>query len=276
VTTTSVPQPPRLNVTLPSSVRSLAFGVGLPCLVRAWWARLCATLLALSVLFVVLPAAALDVPPLRGRVNDVAALLSKEEHSAIEQRLAAFEQQTKHQFALLTIASLEGEAIEDYSMRVAEAWKLGDAQKDDGLILLVVVNDRKARIEVGYGLEGDIPDALAGRVIRDVLVPRFRQGAYGPGIIDAFDVLTKAAGGEGRVLPERPAPARRSGGPSLPTILAAVVIALLALFGRGRGGGAMAGMLLGSMMSQGSRGGGGGGYRGRGGGFGGGGASGGW
>lgn len=234
-----------------------------------------ALLLTLGVWLVSVRAFALDVPPLRGHVNDVAGVLSPAEQSALEARLAAFEQQTKHQFALLTIQSLEGDAIEDFSMRVAEAWKLGDAKQDDGLILLVVVADRKVRIEVGYGLEGDIPDALAGRVIREVIAPRFRQGQHAQGVSEAFSVLTKAAGGEGTVLPQRAS--RSEKGPSLPGIAIGLMVLLLLFFGRGRGGGLLLGAMLGSALGQGgSRGGGGGGYRGRGGGFGGGGASGGW
>lgn len=234
-----------------------------------------ALLLALGLWLVSARAFALDVPPLRGHVNDVAGLLSPAEQSALEARLTAFEQQTKHQFALLILQSLEGDAIEDFSIRVAEAWKLGDAKQDDGLILLVVLADRKVRIEVGYGLEGDIPDALAGRVIREVIAPRFRQGQHAQGVSEAFSVLTKAAGGEGTVLPQRAA--RSEKGPSLPGIAIGLVVLLLLFFGRGRGGGGLLlGSMLGSALSQGSRGGGGGGYRGRGGGFGGGGASGGW
>src|SRR5690606_23361020 len=106
-----------------------------------------------------------------GRVVDRASLLSGDEARALEKRLAEFESATGHQFALLTVPSLEGDSIEDFSMRVVEAWKLGAARRDDGLLLLVVPKDKTMRIEVGYGLEGAIPDALAGRIIRHTLAP---------------------------------------------------------------------------------------------------------
>jgi uncharacterized protein len=240
---------------------------------QTWIGGAQALLIAFGLWLVSSSAWALAVPPLQGRVNDTAGLLSAAERSALEQRLEAFEQKTRHQFALLTIPTLDGDPIEDFSIRVAEAWKLGDAKQDDGLILLVAVNDRKVRVEVGYGLEGDIPDALAGRVIREVIAPRFRQGQHAEGIAEAFSVLTKAAGGEGTVLPERKA--RQEKGPSLPGILAGLVVLGLLFFGRGRGGGLLLGAMLGSALSS-RGGGGGGGFRGRGGGFGGGGASGGW
>src|SRR5690606_12649040 len=114
-------------------------------------------------------ALALDVPPLRGRVNDTAGLLSTEARSALEERLRAHEEATGQQFVLLTIPGLEGEPIENYSIAVVEKWKLGREKEDDGLLLLVSAGDRKMRIEVGYGLEGDIPDAIASRVTREVL-----------------------------------------------------------------------------------------------------------
>jgi uncharacterized protein len=233
-----------------------------------------ALLLPLALCLITLPASALEVPPLRGPVSDLANVLSEPQRVQLEQRLKAFESQTGHQFALLTLPSLEGDALESYSIRVVEAWRLGDQKKDDGLLLLIAVNDRKVRIEVGYGLEGEITDVFTGRVIREVIAPKFRQGEHAQGISDAFGVLMKAAGGEGQDLPQRQA--QPSKGPSLHAIVFGLVVLLLLIFGRGSGTGLLVGALLGSGLSGGSRGGGGGGYRGRGGGFGGGGASGGW
>src|SRR5262249_20887375 len=112
---------------------------------------------------------AADVPKLQGHVNDYARLLPAERAQALEARLADYERGSGHGFALLTLASLNGDALEDFSIHVAEQWKLGRKGKDDGLILLIVRDDRKMRIEVGYGLEGEIPDAIASRVIREVL-----------------------------------------------------------------------------------------------------------
>src|SRR5262245_10271229 len=107
-----------------------------------------------------LPARALDVPPLGARVNDAAQLLSASERAALEAKLAAYEAQSGQQFVLVTVPSLEGDPIEDFSIRVAEKWKIGQRGKDDGLIVVVARDDRKMRIEVGYGLEGDVTDVF--------------------------------------------------------------------------------------------------------------------
>src|SRR4051812_1770392 len=141
-----------------------------------------------------------DVPPLVAHVNDTADMLSPAAEQALEQKLSQYEQKSQHQFALLTIDSLDGDALEDFSIRVVEAWKLGKRGKDDGLLLLIAKQDHKLRIEVGYGLEGDVTDAFSTRVIRNVLTPALRAGEAEHGIDQAFDVLMKKAGGE--VVPE--------------------------------------------------------------------------
>src|SRR6185312_5240110 len=115
-------------------------------------------------------ASALDVPEFSGRVVDRANILG-DARARIDAKLAAHEQQSGQQFAVLTVPSLEGDALEPFSIRVVEAWKLGKKGKDDGLLLLVVPDDKKVRIEVGYGLEGDVTDALSSRVIRNVIGP---------------------------------------------------------------------------------------------------------
>jgi uncharacterized protein len=141
-------------------------------------------------------AVAQEVPALDGRVNDRAGLLSSAEASRLESTLAAYEKETGHQFALLTLPSLDGYPIEDWGIRVAEAWQLGSADRDDGLIFLVAPNERKMRIEVGYGLEGAIPDAVAKRVIADYVAPLFREGDFARGIRVGFEELMRAAEGE--------------------------------------------------------------------------------
>src|SRR5215510_10333393 len=123
-------------------------------------------------------ALALDVPPLRGRVNDYAGLIPTDKARALEERLASFEAETGHQIAVLTIPSLEGDSLEDFSIRVADAWKIGKKGFDNGAILLIARDDRRLRIEVGYGLEGVMPDAIASRIIREVITPRFRSGDF--------------------------------------------------------------------------------------------------
>jgi uncharacterized protein len=170
---------------------------------------------------------ALEVPPLRGRINDYAGLIPADRARALEERLARFEAETGHQIAVLTIPSLKGDSLEDFSIRVAENWKIGKKGFDNGAILLVARDDRKLRIEVGYGLEGVMPDAIASRIIREVITPRFRSGDYAGGIEAGTEAILKVTRGE--TLPERtrtaPTP---SEGASLITIL--MITAMLALF----------------------------------------------
>lgn len=158
---------------------------------RFWTAlfALCAVILHAKV------SVALQVPPLQGRVNDQAALLSPATKSSLTERQGQFESKTGHQLAVLTIPSLEGYPIEDFSLRVVEAWKLGKRGKDDGILLLVVANDHKMRIEVGYGLEGELPDIAAGRIIRDVMAPHFKRGDYNGGVSAAVDAIIEKTGG---------------------------------------------------------------------------------
>jgi uncharacterized protein len=139
---------------------------------------------------------ALEVPPLQERINDRAELLSSSTERALSDRLANYEKATGHQLALLTIPSLDGDPLEDFSIRVVEDWKLGKKGKDDGVLVLVVSKDHKMRIEVGYGLEGELTDATAGRIVRDVMAPRFRNGDYEGGIAAALDAIMLRTGGQ--------------------------------------------------------------------------------
>jgi uncharacterized protein len=136
------------------------------------------------------------VPALRARVTDLAGLLPPDQAQQLEATLAQFESETSHQIAVLTVPTTDGEPIESFALRVAEAWKLGGKDADNGLLLIVASQDRKARVEVGYGLEGVVPDAIAKRVIEDVMIPRFRQGDFAGGIEAAAGALMKAARGE--------------------------------------------------------------------------------
>ncbi len=230
------------------------------------------------------------MPPLRGRVNDYAGLMPPERARALEDRLARFEQETGHQVAVLTIPSLQGEPLEDFSIKVAENWKIGQKGFDNGVILLIARDDRKIRIEVGYGLEGVLPDAIASRIIREIIIPRFRANDYPGGIEAGIDAILKVTRGER--LPE----ARRAQGRTMSfslaqlffiLLLAAIpIIALLgsqnqnraagSWSGRRRYYGGWGGPFWGGFGGGGFGGGGGGGFGGGGGGFGGGGASGGW
>ena len=141
---------------------------------------LCAAILIVFVAFA--SAYALEVPPRpKGRVSDYTGTLTAADTGALESTLAEFERATTNQIAVLLIPTLAGDSLEDYSIRLAEKWKIGQEGRDNGVILLVVTQDRKIRIEVGYGLEGVLPDSLAGDIIRRVIAPKFRQGRFQTG-----------------------------------------------------------------------------------------------
>jgi uncharacterized protein len=231
-----------------------------------WVERLVSVALALAAVLCVVfgfigAAAALEVPKLAGRVNDQAGLLSSSEAQALDQKLAAHEKATGQQFALLTIPSLEGDPLEDFSLRVVEAWQLGKKGKDDGLLLLVVVKDRKLRIEVGYGLEGLITDAVSSRVIRNTLAPAFRSRKYAQGFNDAFDALIKRAGGDTSEPAAEERPRKPRGGvPTWLSILLWLVFTPLILFLSRLGGGTRFGRRYGGYYRGGMGGFGGGGF----------------
>jgi len=139
--------------------------------------------LAAALVFALLP-----VPPLTGPVVDQAGVLSPRdvaELDSLARQARAAEGGNGPQLGFLVVPSLEGEPIEEYSIRVAEKWQLGSKEQDNGLLFVVSTGDRRMRIEVGGGLEGQITDAQAARIIRDVLTPAFRRGAYGPGLYAA-------------------------------------------------------------------------------------------
>jgi uncharacterized protein len=244
--------------------------------------------LALAVgLAAAIPAAraAAPVPPLTGPVVDRAGILDADDVRRLEQlsRAARAAQGGNGvQLQYLVVRSLEGEAIEDYSIRVAEAWRVGTKGKDNGVLVTVAVEDRAVRIEVGGGLEGELTDAQSGRIIRGTIVPAFREGRFGEGLYAAGVQILSALG----ALPQGvsvPRAVRRT--PQLGSI--AFILLFLLVFGvraamgfgprRRRqmwwGGG---GPWMGGGWGGGGFGGGGGGWGGGGGGFSGGGASGRW
>jgi uncharacterized protein len=153
-------------------------------------------LLACFLLFFTLQAHALNVPDLRGYVNDYASMISNPARAKLEEELKAFDQSDSTQVVILTLPSLGGEALEDYSIRVVEAWKIGQARKDNGILLLVSKNERKIRIEVGRGLEGRLTDLMAGRIVDLVITPRFKRGDYDGGVAAGVDALIDATRGE--------------------------------------------------------------------------------
>ncbi len=162
------------------------------------------TLAALAA-FATTALAAEDVPFLSGRVNDYAHLLSDDEHGRLETKLAELEKTTGAQVAVLTVDTLGDEPIEDYAMRVVETWKLGQKEKNNGVLLLVAKADRKMRIEVGYGLEGVLTDAKCSRIIAELMRPRFRSGEFGAGIDAAADAIGGFIRGESPLPAEAPA-----------------------------------------------------------------------
>lgn len=166
-----------------------------------------ALLLALLLVGAGLARADVAVPPLAARVTDLTSTLDAGQRAALDAKLAAFEQAKGSQIAILIIPSTEPETIEQYSIRVAEQWKLGRKGVDDGILILVARNDRTVRIEVGYGLEGAVPDAIANRVIDEVIVPRFHEGDYYGGLDAAVDRLIGVVNGE----PLPPPPERAHG-----------------------------------------------------------------
>ena len=148
------------------------------------------------VMFLAGSAYSLDVPALRGHVNDYAGILSPAAVQGLESQLTEFEQKESTQIAVLTIPSLSGENIEEYSIRVAEAWKIGRKGLDNGAILLIAAQDRKIRIEVGRGLEGKLTDLVAGRIIRNDIGPRFKAGDFDGGVQAGVTAIMLVAKGE--------------------------------------------------------------------------------
>ncbi len=196
-------------------------------------------------------ALALDVPPLPGRVNDLAGILSRDQAQQLEERLRQFEQETGHQIAVLTIPSLEGDSLEDFSIRVAQNWKIGQKGFDNGVILLFVQKERKIRIEVGYGLEGILPDAVASRIIREEIAPRFRTGDY-VGALDAgTEAIIKVARGEAMTHSAAAAPRKGARGPIMDPslfIFAAFIAVIVGITRRTPVGGAVGGAISGGAV----------------------------
>lgn len=141
-------------------------------------------------------AMAAEIPALKGRVNDYAGMLSAATKTSLEQKLAALETSDSTQIVVLTIPSLQGDSLNDYSLRVVENWKIGQQQFDNGALLLVSKEDRKIRIEVGYGLEGVLTDLLAGRIIGSFITPDFKKGEFDKGITKGVDAMIGAVKGE--------------------------------------------------------------------------------
>ena len=183
----------RLATSLPAAIaRSVATKQSFPEPVRFWWMDCFAALAMTVALAFATLAFALDFPALTGRVVDQANILPAATRAQIETKLASLEDKSGIQLVVATVSSLQGSDIETFSVDLARAWKLGEAKKNNGLLLLVAPNERKVRIEVGYGLEGTMTDALSKVIIQNAIVPKFRSGDYGGGIAAGVDAIIDA------------------------------------------------------------------------------------
>lgn len=188
-------------------------------------------LLSLSLLLGSAPALSQDapavgetaIPVLKSRVTDLTGTLNAAEQQALEQKLAAFEQRKGSQLAVLIVPTTGNETIEQFGIRVAEQWKLGRKGTDDGLLLIVAKDDRALRIEVGYGLEGVIPDAIAKRVISETIVPKFKTGDFAGGITAGLTQLMTLIDGEALPPPARQEQGQQADNPLGLLLMAAMV-----------------------------------------------------
>jgi uncharacterized protein len=198
------------------------------------------------VLLAALALAQVAVPPLEGRVNDLTGTLSAQQRAALEQTLAEFEARKGAQIAVLLVPSTRPEPVQMFAVRVQESWKLGRKGVDDGVLLAIAKDDRELHIEVGYGLEGPLPDAIAKRIIEEEIVPRFRQGDFYGGIRAGVDRIMRVIEGEPLPAPSRRAPQGGSGDWLVPLLFFVLFFGgiLRAVFGRFLGG-ALAGGIAG-------------------------------
>jgi uncharacterized protein len=249
--------------------------------------RLCLALLLWGMVSV---AQALTFPALSGRVVDQASMLDANAGAAISQMFAAHEQASGEQLVVVTVPDLQGSTIEDYGYQLGRAWGIGQKGKDNGALLLVAKDERRVRIEVGYGLEDRLTDAQSSIIINSVILPAFKQGNFSAGIQAGAAAMVQVLGGDPLAQPE-PRAASERGRQQLPWPLFLFLIVVVVLIVRGSGGGrggggggrsVLNGAILGSVLGGGGSSGGGfgsgggGGFGGGGGSFGGGGASGGW
>jgi len=173
---------------------------------------------------------AVEVPPLRSYVNDYASMLSPGMAQQLEGELAAFEQSDSTQIVVLTIPSLEGEVLEQYSIKVVEQWQIGHKGKDNGALLLVVKNDRKVRIESGRGLEGTLTDLTSGRIIRNEITPAFKQGDFDAGVARGVGAIMATVRGEYSAEPRDIRQGKKGASPIM-TLLLFVLVASVFLGG---------------------------------------------
>ncbi|HTX49025.1 MAG TPA: TPM domain-containing protein [Caulobacteraceae bacterium] len=246
---------------------------------------------ALLLAFVSAPAALADptFPALTGRVVDDAHILSPQTQSDLTAKLAALEAKTGRQLVVVTLPSLQGYEIEDYGYQLGRAWGIGQKGQNNGVLFIVAPNEHKVRIEVGYGLEGTITDALSSQILQTDVLPKFRSGDMEGGVVAGADALIAQLGADPATaqasIQQAAAESRPHGSPFGAIFGLIVFVIVISLLFRGHGGGGMGWLLPMMILSSGSRGGGWGGgdggggfggFSGGGGSFGGGGASGSW
>jgi uncharacterized protein len=230
-------------------------------------------------------AADLQFPDLTGRVVDDAGILSPAERQSLNETLTAHQEATGNQLVVVTLRSLQGATIEDYGYRLGRAWGIGQKGKDNGALLIVAPGERKVRIEVGYGLEGELTDAASRLIIEQIMIPAFRSGQFGPGIVAGVGAILNVISGEPTAPSKKPASETGESFNALfPLFLLGVFVFLswrsyrnraTSPFQRRRRSGRIPPIIWGG-GGGGFGGGGGGGFSGGGGSFGGGGASGDW
>lgn len=183
-------------------------------------------LAGLLLLLLPFPSSALDVPQLRGHVNDYAGMLSPAVAGELEQRLADFEASDSTQIAVLTIPALADESLEGYSIKVVENWQLGQHGVDNGILLLIVKGDRKIRIEVGRGLEGRLTDLVSGRIIRGEITPKLQTGDLDGGVSAGVTALMEVVRGEYKAAPRDLRQGKKSAPPAITLLLFAALAAV--------------------------------------------------
>lgn len=198
-------------------------------------------LISIIVIFVLANASANQLPRPRGYVNDYAGIIDKGRAGQIEAACASIQQSSGVQIAVVTIDSLGNSTIEEEGLRYLEGWGVGQSGKDNGVVILVAHHDRRVRIETGYGLEGDLPDGLAGEIIRYDMVPRFKQGDYGGGILAAVYKMGKIAGGEVVTYPQSKRKKTNVG--NFVYLIFLIFFFIASIFGRRRRGGGNLGLL---------------------------------
>lgn len=190
-----------------------------------------------------------DIPEIPAKprlVNDFAGVLSDDEEALLERKLLSWEDSTSNQLCIVLVNSLGGYDVADFSVRLAEKWGIG-SKKNNGVLLLAAMEDRKSRIEVGYGLEGRITDAVSRRILADYLKPAFKEKRYAQGLNETCDRIMEAAAGEYKAEPVEPRKKNRKTGMGVVVIIL-IILYLLSRNRRGGGGGFLTGMLLGNML----------------------------